>query len=191
VKRKWIYLLLAGCMLMTACGKKEVVPSPSPTSENALDSSWEEIIERGKMVFCHTADDTSLQHFSEVLSEYIAEALGIPLEMVTCSPKQAKANIKKKVADLTFGKPDHALGYSEVILKIDSEEYVLLYRKGDKEFESLLASVLQTMANDGVFTQMSLECFSQDYSVMQSQFDTGLPTEEEAEEYDKHLKEMR
>lgn len=185
--KTWILFLLTGCILFTSCGQKQ----EKTENQNEADHSWKEIIERGTLTVCPLDETEELQAFSQKLMQQIADRIGISVQFVSCSPKEAAKQIKQETADLAFGIKKGSLGCSEIILNIDGQDYMLLFRKDDKEFAELITTVLQTMADDEILSQLSIESFGQDYSVLKSQFDTGQPSEEEAEEYDKRLKEMR
>lgn len=195
---KWTAVLTAAVLLLsiTACGKKQVEEQQSPPG-TAVDSSWEEIIARGSLNVCLAADgvvcnplsSTDPSDFSTALITQIADRLGITPEFTLCAQEEVTEKIKEKAADLTFGVRNEALGCSQTVLETDGQEYCLMYRKEDGEFAHLLSLILQSMANDGLLSQLSIDYFEQDYSVIPSQVDTGQPTEEEAEEYNNRIKE--
>lgn len=194
---KSICILMAGTLLFgaSAC-KKQQTTDPKPTPR-AKDDSWETIIQKGQLdvsltgdgLVCVPESSTTPPDFATALISQISERLGIPLSIQLDAPEQAKEKIKNGTSDLTFGVKDEALGCSKTVLEIDGTEYCLMYRKEDLEFSDLLNLTLQSMANDDLLSQLSIEFFEHDFTAIPSQIDTGLPSEEEAEEYDARLKE--
>ena len=73
--RKWISLLLAGILLLSACAKKE-----PKTKEASLDPSWSEIIKRGTIVVCLTEEQEEFYQFSKELVQALCDRLGIGIE---------------------------------------------------------------------------------------------------------------